>query len=192
MKRQGKSQHRGFTLVEMLITTAIVVFVVVVLSQILSATQGIWRNSESRTDPFRDARAAVELMARELALATPNDKAPVLALENICPPQPGDTTARLIISRSTPFCPPETSIRIILRSTKAIYVLLGSIALGITGSMHTFCGDTFSPAMLHSLGCKPRACRQIPQPPLTSTLLQLQRWHRHRMKMSQRMFGTLK
>ena len=82
--------RRAFTLVEVLIATAIVVFLVAMLAQILSATQGIWRNAEARSDPFRDARAAIELMSRELALAIPNDKAPVLALENICPAQPGD------------------------------------------------------------------------------------------------------
>jgi hypothetical protein len=76
--------------VEMLIATAIVVFVIVVLSQILSATQGIWRKSEARTDPFRDARAAIELMARELALTVSNDKAPVLALANLYPAQAND------------------------------------------------------------------------------------------------------
>lgn len=73
----------GFTLFEVLISTAIIIFLVLTLSQILSATQGIWRKSEARTDPFRDARAAIELMSRELALAVPNDKAPVLALENV-------------------------------------------------------------------------------------------------------------
>lgn len=73
----------GFTLIEILIATAIVVFLVAVLSQILVSTQGIWRNSEARTDPFRDARAAIELMSRELALAVPHDRAPVFALQNI-------------------------------------------------------------------------------------------------------------
>lgn len=82
--------RRAFTLVEVLIATAIVVFLVAVLAQILSATQGIWRNAEARSDPFRDARAAIELMSRELALAVPSDRAPVLALDNICPAQPGD------------------------------------------------------------------------------------------------------
>jgi type II secretory pathway pseudopilin PulG len=83
MKTVRQDSLRAFTLVEILIATGIVVFMVAMLSQILSATQGMWRKSEARTDPFRDARAAIELMSRELALAVPNDKAPVLALENI-------------------------------------------------------------------------------------------------------------
>jgi prepilin-type N-terminal cleavage/methylation domain-containing protein len=87
--RAPTASCRGFTLIELLIATAIVVFLVAVLSQILSATQGIWRNSEARTDPFRDARAAIELMSRELALVVAHDKAPVLALENVYS-QPAD------------------------------------------------------------------------------------------------------
>lgn len=83
MKTVRQDSLRGFTLMEILISTAIVIFLVTMLSQILSATQGMWRKSEARTDPFRDARAAIELMSRELALAVPNDTAPVLALENI-------------------------------------------------------------------------------------------------------------
>lgn len=70
-------------MIEILISIAIVVFIVVMLGQILSVTQGIWRRSEARTDPFRDARAALDLMSRELAFAVTHDKAPVLALENL-------------------------------------------------------------------------------------------------------------
>jgi len=83
-----RNRTRGFTLVEILIGTAIVLFMVAMLGQILSSTQSIWRSSESRTDPFRDSRAALELMSRQLSLATmtipaTSSKAPVLALRNI-------------------------------------------------------------------------------------------------------------
>ena len=83
MKLGRNYQTAGFTLVELLLSTAIIAFVVVMLGQVLSTTQGIWRRSESRTDPFRDARAAIDLMSRELALAVTHDKAPVLTLQNI-------------------------------------------------------------------------------------------------------------
>jgi type II secretory pathway pseudopilin PulG len=91
MKDARTHRSGGFTLVEMLIATAIVVFMVVMLGQILSTVQGVWRRSEARTDPFRDARAALELMSRELAFVVTNDKAPVLALQNIYT-QGSDTT----------------------------------------------------------------------------------------------------
>ncbi len=60
----------AFTLVEILVAVAIVVFLVVVLAQIISSAQAIWKHSEARTDAFRDARAALELMSRDLALAS--------------------------------------------------------------------------------------------------------------------------
>jgi prepilin-type N-terminal cleavage/methylation domain-containing protein len=78
-----KSLSRGFTLVEVLIATAIVLFMVLMLGQVLSSIQGMWRKSEARTDPFRDARAAIDLMARDLTVVVTNDKAPVLALKNV-------------------------------------------------------------------------------------------------------------
>ncbi|HEY4282171.1 MAG TPA: prepilin-type N-terminal cleavage/methylation domain-containing protein [Chthoniobacterales bacterium] len=83
MERHPQKDYAGFTLVELLIATAIVVFIVVMLGQILSATQTMWRNSEARTDPFRDSRAAIDLISRQLAQAVTNDKAPVLTLENL-------------------------------------------------------------------------------------------------------------
>jgi Tfp pilus assembly protein PilE len=83
MKEVRLNHSAGFTLVELLLATVIVVFLVAILGQMLATTQGIWRTSETRTDPFRDSRAAIELMSRQLALAVTNDKAPVLALQNI-------------------------------------------------------------------------------------------------------------
>ena len=76
-------QQFAFTLFELLIAVGILAFLILVLTQILSATQAIWRDSEARTDPFRDARAAIELMSRELSMAVVDAKAPVLSLENI-------------------------------------------------------------------------------------------------------------
>ncbi|MEO5720645.1 MAG: prepilin-type N-terminal cleavage/methylation domain-containing protein [Chthoniobacterales bacterium] len=74
---------RGFTLVELLVAVAIVAFLIVVLSQIIISAQAIWRHSEARTDAFRDARAALELMSRDLAFALTDNRAPVLALTNL-------------------------------------------------------------------------------------------------------------
>lgn len=82
----------GFTLVELLVAIAIVVFLVAILAQIIGSAQAIWRNSEARTDAFRDARAAIELMSRDLALALTNDRAPGLSLTNLYS-QGNDSTA---------------------------------------------------------------------------------------------------
>src|SRR5882724_4571519 len=82
-KSTERRNRRAFTLVEILVAVAIVVFLVLVLAQIISSAQVIWRNSEARTDAFRDARAALELMSRDISLALTNDRAPVLALSNV-------------------------------------------------------------------------------------------------------------
>jgi type II secretory pathway pseudopilin PulG len=82
-------QKFGFTLFELLIAVGILAFLILVLTQILSATQAIWRDSEARTDPFRDARAAIELISRELSISVVDEKAPVLAFGNIYS-QPSD------------------------------------------------------------------------------------------------------
>jgi type II secretory pathway pseudopilin PulG len=81
----------AFTLAEILVAVAIVVFLVVVLAQIISSAQAIWRNSEARTDAFRDARAAIELISRDLSLALTNERAPVLALSPVYS-DPNDAT----------------------------------------------------------------------------------------------------
>jgi hypothetical protein len=62
---------------------AIVSFLIVMLGQIISSAQGLWRTSEARTDAFRDARAAIDLMSRDLSVALTNDRAPTLALANV-------------------------------------------------------------------------------------------------------------
>ncbi len=94
LNRALESRQKGsaFTLVELLVAIAIVAFVIVVLAQIISSAQAIWKNSEARTDAFRDARAAIELISRDLALSLTNDRAPVLALTNLFT-QTSDPTA---------------------------------------------------------------------------------------------------
>lgn len=88
----GKRSRQAFSLVELLLAVAIVAFLVLILAQIISSAEGIWRHSAARVDAFRDARAALELMSRELTVALTNDRAPVLALENIFT-QPNDAAA---------------------------------------------------------------------------------------------------
>jgi type II secretory pathway pseudopilin PulG len=109
----------AFTLVEILVAVAIVVFLVVVLAQIISSAQAIWRNSEARTDAFRDARAAIELISRDLSLALTNERAPVLVLSPLYS-DPNDATVgplrnqqvyALIPMRNTGDPPPGSTTR---------------------------------------------------------------------------------
>ncbi len=79
----GRRDSAAFTLIEILVSVTIVVFLVLLLGQIISSAQAIWRHAETRTDAFREARAALDLMSRDLALALTDDRAPVLTLSNI-------------------------------------------------------------------------------------------------------------
>ena len=90
-KLRLSSDTAAFSLVELLVAMAILVLVVVVLSQILGSTQNLWRQSENRADPFRDARAALEVMSTDIARALLHDRAPVLVFESLYT-QPADPT----------------------------------------------------------------------------------------------------
>ncbi len=57
----------AFTLVELLIAVALVALLSVFLFSILDATSKLWKDNESRVDSYREARAALNFMARELA-----------------------------------------------------------------------------------------------------------------------------
>ena len=70
-KRTGQS---AFTLVELLLATAILAIVAVVLTSVLSATSRAWTAGERQVSNFQDGRAILELMSRELshAVISPN------------------------------------------------------------------------------------------------------------------------
>jgi prepilin-type N-terminal cleavage/methylation domain-containing protein len=59
----------GFTLVELLIATAITALIVVMLGQVFSSAAAMWQAADQRIDVFRDARAALQLMAADLGRA---------------------------------------------------------------------------------------------------------------------------
>ena len=65
--RVGKSA--AFTLVELLISVALVALLSAMLFSILDATSKLWQNNEARVDSYREARAALNFIARELSSA---------------------------------------------------------------------------------------------------------------------------
>lgn len=83
---------RGFTLVELVVTVAVGLLLIVFLFQIFNASLGAWRQGESQNDTYREARAALQLMTRDLSQITapmPGGAAPVLVLDHY----PGSTPA---------------------------------------------------------------------------------------------------
>jgi len=62
----------GFTLLELMVTMAIMLLLVVVLAAITNATQRTWAYTTGKVEQFRGAREAFESMTRRLSQATLN------------------------------------------------------------------------------------------------------------------------
>ena len=63
---------RAFTLLELLVSTALLIILVGITVGIISATQGVWRRASAQVEQFRAARQAFESVATHIAQATLN------------------------------------------------------------------------------------------------------------------------
>lgn len=63
---------RGFTLVELLVATVILAFILVIIFSIISQTGSLWKSTSSKITAFQNARAAFEAVTRNLSQATLN------------------------------------------------------------------------------------------------------------------------
>lgn len=59
----------AFTLIELLVSMSLLTFVLIVLAGVTDAASRAWRGGQSHTETFQSARAALEIMARELTPA---------------------------------------------------------------------------------------------------------------------------
>jgi len=59
----------AFTLVELLVSVALLAFLMLILEGFTEAASRAWREGQSRTDTFQSARTSLELLARELTPA---------------------------------------------------------------------------------------------------------------------------
>ena len=81
-------KHLAFTLVELLIAVTITVLIVVLLGTMFSSLTSTTSRANQRIDVFRDARAALQMMERDLTGLVRAQQTAYLALDNIW--QPGD------------------------------------------------------------------------------------------------------
>ncbi|GAT34687.1 Verru_Chthon cassette protein C [Terrimicrobium sacchariphilum] len=65
-------KHRGFTLVELLVSTAILAIILLVIFSITQQTGRVWKSSQAKIESFQGARAAFESLTRKLGQATLN------------------------------------------------------------------------------------------------------------------------
>jgi prepilin-type N-terminal cleavage/methylation domain-containing protein len=67
--RDGRSQSRAFTLLEMLVSMVVLAVLVMAMVSLVDGASDLWRKSEGRTDACREARAALTVMTRDLVNA---------------------------------------------------------------------------------------------------------------------------
>lgn len=79
--RRNQTIH-AFTLAELLIAISITLIIILVLFQVFAATANQWQSSDQRIDTFRDARAALQIMTRDLSRADVNGNTAMLTLSN--------------------------------------------------------------------------------------------------------------
>lgn len=63
---------RAFTLVELLVSMTVLTILLLIVTNVISETQKAWSQASSRTTQFREARAAFDLITRNLSQATLN------------------------------------------------------------------------------------------------------------------------
>ncbi len=63
---------RGFSLLEVLISTAVLAIVLVIVMQVVGGTGTIWKGTTGRAEQFREGRSAIEALTRTISQATLN------------------------------------------------------------------------------------------------------------------------
>ena len=66
---------KAFTLLELLVAIAVMTLLLVLLLNMVDSASSLWRKTENRADSYREARAAIGIMSRDLqnALSSPTN-----------------------------------------------------------------------------------------------------------------------
>jgi prepilin-type N-terminal cleavage/methylation domain-containing protein len=67
-----RASFTAFTLLELLVAMAVLAILVVMLMGLVTSATSLWRASENRVDAYREARAALSVMTRDLAALIPS------------------------------------------------------------------------------------------------------------------------
>ncbi len=75
-----REQRAAFTLLELLAACSVTLLILTITLRVFSAATDLWRHSETRAETYREARAALDIMARDLRMTSPAPGAPMLRL----------------------------------------------------------------------------------------------------------------
>ena len=70
--RRSSAFRKGFTLVELLVSVAILAIIMLLVAQMIDDTSKVWKTTSGKIDAFRQARIGFEMMTDELRQATTN------------------------------------------------------------------------------------------------------------------------
>ncbi len=86
--------RNAFTIAELLIAIVVTLILVGILFRVFAAAAGQWQNADQRIDTFRDARAALQIMTRDLSRADINGNAQMLTLTDFFTVSPNPQFAK--------------------------------------------------------------------------------------------------
>ncbi len=78
--------HKAFTIAELLVAIVVTLILVGILFRVFVATASQWQAADQRIDTFRDSRAALQIMTRDLGRADTNGAPQMLTLTDFFSP----------------------------------------------------------------------------------------------------------
>jgi type II secretory pathway pseudopilin PulG len=94
MRERTRQATLAFTLAELLIALSITALIVVMLGRVFTATATQWQAADQRIDSFRDARAALQIMAHDLSRAHLDGDPQMLTLSDYASDSNGNQYAK--------------------------------------------------------------------------------------------------
>src|SRR2546423_9249260 len=89
-----RNHQLGFTIVELLVAAAITVVIVVMLGTMFGSMIKTSMRANQRVDAFRDARAALQMMERDLANLVKAQPSAYFAMSDVYAGDPNTSTAK--------------------------------------------------------------------------------------------------